>query len=558
MKNELHREKSLYLRQHQDNPVNWQTYSKKIIQRAIRENKPLFISVGYSSCHWCHVMAHESFENETSAKILNEYFIPVKIDREEFPGVDKKYQFYLHATGKRGGWPLSAFCLPDGRPFFGGTYFPQESKHGLPAFNEIVTRLGRLFRETPAEAKKYADNYDKFFTKFIAVERGFEDLSNMSKDNMFNIFTQNFDKERGGLGKEAKFPNIPTLSAMLPYLDTDKEVRDFLVKTSDQLCLSGIYDHVNGGFYRYAVDADWRVPHFEKMLYDNAQNAYFLLQMFELTDNMLYYKIAVKTIDFILNEFNTDFGLITAMDADSLNDENVSIEGFYYLVTEKHIEPIKDFVDLHEGVISLKGVDYKKYVEFEKHFEKLKNSNDRAKPNSDGKVILSLNMMFCKTLLKMFEMSGDDFYMEQATALFNKLRHFLIDGDNLFRINYNGEIFGHTTLEDYVQTIDTHMAFFELTKEKTFLAAASAFAQFAVDNFVVDGVVYLNTDKDVVDTFDDSTPNPACMLIKLLEDYSEYFGIPKDHMMLDFAADRLIKYTGGHPTLFNAMKGYLK
>jgi uncharacterized protein YyaL (SSP411 family) len=293
------------------------------------------------------------------------------------------------------------------------------------------------------------------------------------------------------------------------------------------------------------------------MLYDNAQNAEFLLDMFDKTDNVLYLKIAQKTIDFVLNEFNSDFGLITAMDADSFSDDGRSIEGYYYLVTEKHVEPIKDHVDLHEGVINLKDVDYKTYLELEVHFDKLKKANDRDKPNKDEKVILSLNMMFCKTLLKMAEMSGEDFYIEQATALFNKLRHFLIEGNNLFRINYNGDIFGHTTLEDYVQTIDAHMAFFDMTKEKTFLAAASAFMEHAIDSFTDKGVIYLTSEMNVVDTFDDSTPNPAGMLIKLLEEYSEIFGVAKDQEIMDFAADRFIKYTGGHPTLLSALKGYI-
>ncbi|PLX69852.1 MAG: hypothetical protein C0603_02655 [Denitrovibrio sp.] len=556
MKNELINENSLYLRQHSNNPVAWQAYKPETLRKALKENKPLFISIGYSSCHWCHVMAHETFEDEKAAEILNKYFIPIKIDREEFPAIDKMYQFYLHATGKKGGWPLSVFALPDGRPFFGGTYFPPEQKHGLPAFKEIVTQLGELFIKTPAEAKKYADNYDKFHDKFIAFDNEYEALAEIKTTDILDIFKKMFDIEHGGVGQDAKFPNIPVMSALLNYFDDD-DVAIFLKMTADKLCTTGIYDHINGGFYRYAVDRAWTVPHFEKMLYDNALNASFLLNMFELTDNILYLKVAEKTIDFILSEFNSDFGLITAMDADSLDDTGKSVEGFYYLVTQKHIEPVAEFVELHEGVINLKATTHEQYVSLEKHFEKLKVSNERVKPRKDEKVILSLNMLFCSTLLKMFEMSGKEFYMEQATALFGKLKHFLMIDDDLFRINYQGEIFGNTTLEDYAYTIKTLIDFFEVTKEKTFLGEAARFTEKAIELFYCDGIFYLDPNKKVVDTFDDSTPNPSGLIIDILENYSDLMGIAKDSQSLDFAADRLIKYAGGHPTLFASLKEYL-
>jgi len=556
MQNELNKEKSLYLRQHAENPVAWQAYKPETIKKAIKENKPLFISIGYSSCHWCHVMAHESFEDAKTAEILNNNFIPVKIDREEYPAIDKMYQFYLHATGKKGGWPLSVFALPDGRPFFGGTYFPPEAKHSLPAFADILTQLGNLYQKTPLEAKKYADNYDKFQKKFSATEYTFENLLAMNTNSVLDVYKKMFDKVNGGIGTDAKFPNVPVLNSMMTYYD-DPEISSFLIKTADKLCTTGIYDHINGGFYRYTVDSQWRVPHFEKMLYDNAQNASFLLDMFEKTDNIFYLKIAEKTIDFILSEFNTEFGLITAMDADSMDEEGKSIEGFYYLVTEKHIEPVSDNVDLHEGVINIKSADYAKYVVMESHFDKLKEANERAKPRKDDKVILSLNMLFCSTLLKMFEMSGKEFYMEQATALLVKMRHFLVDGDNLFHINYQGDIFANTTLEDYAYTIRTFLDFFEVTKERPFLADAAAFTARAMELFYCDGIFYLDENKKVVDTFDDSTPNPACVMVSILEEYAELMGMEKEQQARDFASDRFIKYAGGHPTLFASFKEYL-
>lgn len=340
--------------------------------------------------------------------------------------------------------------------------------------------------------KKYADNYDKFHDKFISHEHEYDALSEMKIEQILDIFKKMFDIEHGGIGKEAKFPNIPVMSALLNYFD-DEDVSSFLTHTADKLCTSGIYDHVNGGFYRYAVDRAWTVPHFEKMLYDNALNASFLLDMFEKTDNVLYLKIAEKTIDFILTEFNSEFGLITAMDADSQDDNGKSVEGFYYLVTEKHIEPVAEYIELHEGgVINLTTTDYDKYVILEKHFDKLKAANERVKPHKDEKVILSLNMLFCSALLKMFEMSGKEFYMEQATALLGKMKHFLVNGgDELFRINYQGEIFANTTLEDYAYTIKTILDFFEVTKEKAFLGEAASLTEKAIELFYCDGIFFI-------------------------------------------------------------------
>lgn len=556
MKNTLASQQSLYLRQHADNPVAWQPYTAETLETAKRENKPLFISIGYSSCHWCHVMAHETFEDTAAAEVINKYFIPVKVDREEHPEVDKRYQFYLHATGKKGGWPLSVFTLPDGRAYFGGTYFPPEPRHGLPAFKDIVTQIGELYQNSPKEAAKYADNFDRFYEKFLLAEHKQESLEDLYTDDILKIFKKMTDKEYGGLGKDAKFPNTPVLNAMMAYYE-DKEVSEFLIHTADKMCTSGIFDHVNGGFYRYTVDRQWHVPHFEKMLYDNAQNASFLLDMYSRTHNLLYLHIAERTIDFVLDEFSTEYGLISSIDADSPAEGGENAEGFYYLVSEEHIEPIKDYVELFEGVINLKNTDHNTYIKLESHFEKLREANERCMPRKDSKVILSQNMLFCSALIKIFEMSGKEYYMEQATALLNKMKHLHMDNTALFRINYEGEVFKSVCLEDYAQTIKTYLDFFDITNEKIFLTEAAAFTEAAAKLFYEDGIFHLDEHRTVVDTFDDSTPNPACMMVKIYEDYADYMGIPKDKAMLDFAADRLIKYAGGHPTLFTALKGYL-
>ena len=313
---------------------------------------------------------------------------------------------------------------------------------------------------------------------------------------------------------------------MLTYYE-DKEVSDFLIQTADKMCTSGIFDHVNGGFYRYTVDRQWHVPHFEKMLYDNAQNASFLLNMYARTHNLLYLHIAERTIDFVLDEFNTEYGLISSIDADSPADGGENVEGFYYLVSEEHIEPVKDHVELFEGVINLKNVDHETYIKLESHFEKLREVNERSKPRKDSKVILSQNMLFCSALLKIFEMSGKDYYMEQATALLNKMKHLHMDNTALFRINYEGDVFKSVSLEDYARQSKTYLDFFDITNERIFLTEAAAFTEAAAKLFYENGIFHLDEHRTVVDTFDDSTPNPAAMMVKIYEDYADYMGIRK-------------------------------
>jgi uncharacterized protein YyaL (SSP411 family) len=305
------------------------------------------------------------------------------------------------------------------------------------------------------------------------------------------------------------------------------------------------------------VDRHWTVPHFEKMLYDNAQNAVFLLEMYERTDNMLYFRIAEKTIDFILHEFNTDFGLIAAMDADSISDDGKLIEGYYYLYPETAVEPIKEQITLNEGVININDADYENYVRLEQHFDFLKDRNTREKPAKDTKIILSQNMLFCKALLKMFEVSGKDFYLEQAAALMNKMRHFHMEGSTLFRVNYAGDVMHHVTLEDYAYTIDALLEFLHITKERSFMTEAAKLTARALELFTKDGLIYLDIDKTVADTFDDSIPNPIGVFAGVLLQYGDALGVENTGKILDYAADRLIKYASGHPTLFSHFKRYI-
>ncbi|MCA1980865.1 MAG: DUF255 domain-containing protein, partial [Calditerrivibrio sp.] len=341
--NKLEKENSAYLHEHSNNPVNWISWGDYIqLKSGSYEKKPLFISIGYSSCHWCHVMAEESFSDEEVAKFLNEHFIAIKVDKEEHPDIDKKYQLFANLIGKQGGWPLSIFADFDGRPFFAGTYFPKVEKYGMPSFMDVLKFIVGVYTNEYKKVELSCEEYENAIKKFYLFEK------NIWKGNNFlEEFKTIFDIEKGGIRGRQKFPNIPVLNYLLEFCEKDEYVMRFLEKTADSLCTSGIFDHVEGGFFRYTVDSDWNIPHFEKMLYDNGLNLSFLSRMYSVTDKPLYYNISKRTADFILKYFLTGYGFGSSYDADSLNYDGVKQEGFYYLFDEKLIEDLtKDEAEL--------------------------------------------------------------------------------------------------------------------------------------------------------------------------------------------------------------------
>ncbi|MCA1933598.1 MAG: DUF255 domain-containing protein, partial [Calditerrivibrio sp.] len=419
--NKLEKENSAYLHEHSNNPVNWISWGDYIqLKSGSYEKKPLFISIGYSSCHWCHVMAEESFSDEEVAKFLNEHFIAIKVDKEEHPDIDKKYQLFANLIGKQGGWPLSIFADFDGRPFFAGTYFPKVEKYGMPSFMDVLKFIVGVYTNEYKKVELSCEEYENAIKKFYLFEK------NIWKGNNFlEEFKTIFDIEKGGIRGRQKFPNIPVLNYLLEFCEKDEYVMRFLEKTADSLCTSGIFDHVEGGFFRYTVDSDWNIPHFEKMLYDNGLNLSFLSRMYSVTDKPLYYNISKRTADFILKYFLTDYGFGSSYDADSLNYDGVKQEGFYYLFDEKLIEDLtKDEAELlsnlsyfNENHIRLVKVpDENEYRNMLHIFDKLANRRKEIKklPGFDKKVIFSWNMIAISGLLDFYEVSSDEYYFNKA------------------------------------------------------------------------------------------------------------------------------------------------
>ena len=334
-RNRLHEEKSLYLQQHKDNPVHWWPYGPEAILKAKEENKPIFLSIGYSSCHWCHVMAHESFENQSTADLLNDHYIAIKVDREEYPDLDQYYQSACQLFNKNGGWPLSAFLLPDTKPYFIGTYFPVNPREGMTTFNEVLTELHRAYHE---DRETVLENANK---AYLALTDGPINREKVQFEGHFphpmsiiDALEQYQDNENGGYGVPPKFPTFAfyewALEQMLEGM-INKEKGQHIIKSLEKMLMGGIFDHCRGGIHRYSTDEKWLVPHFEKMLYDQAGYLRMAAKLSLIYPSPIVFDGLIHTLDYLKNEMTDDHGhFFSAQDADS-----EGMEGLYFTYTEE-------------------------------------------------------------------------------------------------------------------------------------------------------------------------------------------------------------------------------
>jgi uncharacterized protein len=367
--NRLAHEKSPYLLQHAHNPVDWYPWGEEAFGKARRENKPIFLSVGYSTCHWCHVMAHESFENEEVAAVMNREFVNIKVDREERPDVDRVYMTFVQATTGGGGWPMSVWLTPDLKPFVGGTYFPPEDRFGQPAFKTVLERIATAWKE----------NHDKIVEqggKIVSALRESQSpasaegkIDSAILDSAYQQIDRNYDPNEGGFGNAPKFPRPVTLNFLTrfyardPESESGKHTLEVILFTLRKMAAGGMHDHIGGGFHRYSVDRYWHVPHFEKMLYDQAQLAIAYLDAFQITRDRQYAAVARDILDYVARDMTSkEGGFFSAEDADSPVDgigdpgHSKTAEGAFYIWTKKEIDAAlgdaAEIFDFHYGVQS--------------------------------------------------------------------------------------------------------------------------------------------------------------------------------------------------------------
>jgi uncharacterized protein len=347
--NRLASEQSPYLLQHKDNPVDWRPWGTDAFDAARRENKPIFLSIGYSTCHWCHVMEHESFENREIAEILNSHFISIKVDREERPDVDRVYMTFVQVTTGSGGWPMSVWLTPSLQPFYGGTYFPPSSKWGKPGFVDVLAEIARVWRDEREKVEQSAGTITERL-RGLRSQGGHGPVPAAAVlDRAVEEFAVAFDRRRGGFGQAPKFPRPSELLFLLrEHARTGSaEARDMVLVTLRAMALGGMRDHIGGGFHRYSVDAEWRVPHFEKMLYDQAQLVLAYVEAAQLTGDSFFADVAIDTLDYVRTDLTDEGGgFYSAEDADSVPPEQAGephphkMEGAFYVWREDEIREV--------------------------------------------------------------------------------------------------------------------------------------------------------------------------------------------------------------------------
>ena len=347
MPNHLISEKSPYLQQHAHNPVDWHPWGEAAFEKARREDKPIFLSIGYSTCHWCHVMERESFENPSIAAILNQSFVPIKVDREERPDVDHIYMTYVQATTGSGGWPMSVFLTPGRLPFFGGTYFPPDNRYGRPGFATMLERIAEAWRKQHDQIlESSSEVIEQLKLHSESAANSSATLEPKTLDAAFQYFRRTFDTAHGGFGDSPKFPRPVTLNFLLRYhlRSKNEDALDMTLATLRAMADGGMYDQLGGGFHRYSVDERWFVPHFEKMLYDQAQLAVSYIEAYQITHDPFYAGIARATLDYVLRDMtHPDGGFYSAEDADSVIDPSepkVKGEGAFYLWTAQDLDQL--------------------------------------------------------------------------------------------------------------------------------------------------------------------------------------------------------------------------
>ncbi|HEX5625719.1 MAG TPA: thioredoxin domain-containing protein, partial [Saprospiraceae bacterium] len=504
--NRLQHELSPYLSQHRNNPVNWYPWSEEVLQEARQQNKPILVSIGYSTCHWCHVMAHESFEDPHTAELMNQHFINVKIDREERPDLDHYFMDAVQAMGISGGWPLNCFLTPEGQPFFGGTYFPPQPKYGRPSWSQVLMSIHQAYQTRPGDILDQAAQLANHLEAVQQPASQSDDAGgNGAPVAYVNGFSAMMDRTHGGFGNQPKFPNAQALQSLtaLYYYTGDPETIHHVLFSLRHLALGGIFDQLDGGFCRYSVDAEWNVPHFEKMLYDHAQILQAMALAWPYRRSPFLKSAALRSLSFFEKEMQDDSGLFyAAMDADSEGEE-----GSYYVWTREELQDIlgdrfKLFaetfewsgLDLHhpeKKVLRLKRTTQtdeelmRALAELEPELQGLSaRRSKRIKPSIDRKMITGWNAMTVSAYVGWYQALGDPAMLENALHLLDRIRSLCSGPDlHLCRYYMEGESRGHGFLEDYAYYLKALLDVYEATGTKSLLEEAVSYFRYLIENF---------------------------------------------------------------------------
>lgn len=587
--NRLIHESSPYLLQHAHNPVNWYPWGEEALTKAKKEKKMLIISIGYAACHWCHVMEKESFEDKQVAALMNKYFVAIKIDREERPDIDKVYMSACQLLNERGcGWPLNVITMPNGEPIFAGTYFPKNN------WVNLLEKMQKIYEKEPSKMKSYATRLTKAVNDLenIAGQSDAMTYNAQHLEKLFNQWKSKLDFQKGGRKGRMKFPSPVNYDFLLRYyhFSKNKKVQQAITTTLDHIAAGGIYDHLGGGFARYSTDPHWKVPHFEKMLYDNGQLLGLYAQAYQLTRNSTYKKVVYETAEFIQRELTSPVGgFYSSLDADSEGEE-----GKFYVWTYDEIEKVlgkkeaplfNDYYQVtkggnwehHKNILYTKvkqgAYDEKlaqKYQlslpQLEQKLDKLRQKllkirSKRIRPGLDDKMLTAWNALAIKGFVQAYRVFNEDQFLQVALHNMDFILKNLTKNNQLFR-NYklkgkrNGKVSINAFLDDYALLIDALIELYQATFDEKWLLKAKNFTDYTIQNFYdpQSGMFFYTSQLDPaliarkMDLSDNVIPGSNSVMANNLFKLGQYFYqqdyLKKARQMLHNVQKDVIKY--GH------------
>jgi uncharacterized protein YyaL (SSP411 family) len=589
MPNRLAGETSPYLLQHANNPVDWYPWGPDALARAKLLDRPIFLSIGYAACHWCHVMERESFEHEPTARYLNDRFVAVKVDREERPDLDQVYMAAVQAMTGGGGWPMSVFLTPDGRPFYGGTYYPDEPRHGMPSFRQVLEGVDRAWREQRAEVEAASGRLVQGLIDQGRIEASADDPTPALLDTATDAIEASFDRANGGWGRAPKFPQPMTIEYLLRRHVATGDPRPLLVarRSLDAMADGGLRDQLGGGFHRYSTDAQWLVPHFEQMLYDNGQLARAYLHAWSATGNARYLSVAVGTLDYMIRELTTDDGAFAA----SQDADTDGIEGLTFTWRSPEIRDVLGdgaglFAAAHgvtdegnwEGVTILSRVatDEELAERFgltvaevearlaEGRARLLERRGDRPQPARDDKALAAWNGLAIAALADASVALADrdpdaaTRYRAAATRAATTIVDGLLTTDGALRRSWkDGRAVGSGVLEDYTHLADGLLALYEATFDERWFATARGLMDRVLARFADPAGAFFDTADDherlvtrPKDVQDNAVPSGNAMAARVLLRLAAWTGEGAYRGAAERAMRAVVPFVARYPTGF--------
>ena len=594
--NDLIHETSPYLLQHAHNPVNWKAWNDKTLKEAKEKQKLMLISVGYSACHWCHVMEHESFEDSTVAAVMNKNFINIKIDREERPDIDQVYMNAVQLMTGRGGWPMNVIALPDGRPVWGGTYFPKGD------WMAALEQIQKIYTEDPEKLKEYADKLTQGIQSISLVTPN-PNAIKFEKESIadaVDTWSKEFDNSKGGMNRAPKFmmPNNYHFLMRYAHQTNDEALKKYVINTLDQISYGGVYDHVGGGFSRYSTDDKWHVPHFEKMLYDNAQLVSLYSDAYLLTKNEWYKQVVYETLDFVQKELTTAEGAFySSLDADSLTPEGELEEGAFYVWKKPELETIlgsdydlfAEYYNInayglweHNNYVLIRkssddefvkkhNLSKKVFLQKQKEWKKAlyQFREKRSRPRLDDKTLTSWNALMLKGYADAYRVFQEPSFLiaakKNAQFILNKQ---LQSKGQLWHSYKEGKSTINGYLEDYAAVMEAFISMYQVTMEQDWLDKAKLMADYVHANFYdeVSGLYFFTSEQDAelvtrnIESSDNVIPASNSILAKSLFQLSHYFSdktyLERSQKMLHNMQPSFSEYPSGYSNWMDLMLNF--